>query len=97
MTSILDVVLESMKASTPAFAEASGEKSEDTREGIIANAATALAEAGPSKAAPVRLTEGSLPEKSTSPAPEAPPFGDLEYIVRHTSGNQLSLEQIAEV
>jgi hypothetical protein len=41
--------------------------------------------------------EESVPEKSTSPAPEAPPHGDLEYIVRHASEKQLSLEQIAEV
>jgi hypothetical protein len=41
--------------------------------------------------------EMSLPEKSTSPAPEAPPHGDLEYIVRHSSGKQLSLGQIAKV
>jgi hypothetical protein len=29
------------------------------------------------------MMEESLPEKSTSAAPEAPPQGDLEYIVRH--------------
>jgi hypothetical protein len=64
---------------------------------ITANATTTLVEAGPSKVAPVRLMEESLPEKSTSPAPEAPPRGDLEYIVRHASEKQLSLDQIAEV
>ena len=41
--------------------------------------------------------EESVPKKSTSPAPEAPPHGDLEYIVRHASRKQLSLDQIAEV
>jgi hypothetical protein len=41
--------------------------------------------------------EESLPKKSTSPTPEAPLHGDLEYIVRHALGKQLSLEQIAEV
>jgi hypothetical protein len=56
-----------------------------------------LAEAGPSEAAPIGLVEESVPEKSKSPAPEAPPYGDLEYIIRHTSGKQLSLEQIVEV
>ena len=64
---------------------------------ITANATTTLVEAGPSRVAPVRLMEESLPEKSTSPAPEAPPRGDLEYIVRHASEKQLSLDQIAEV
>jgi hypothetical protein len=28
---------------------------------------------------------------------EAPPHGDLEFIIRHSLGKQLSLEQIAEV
>jgi hypothetical protein len=97
MASVLNAVLESMKAPTPASAEASGKKSEDAREAITASMATILAEARPSKAAPIRLVEESVPEKSTSPAPEAPPHGDLEYIVRHASGKQLSLEQIAEV
>ena len=41
--------------------------------------------------------EESLPKKSTSPTPEAPLHGDLEYIVRHTSRKQLSLEQIAKL
>jgi hypothetical protein len=72
-------------------------KIENTREVITASATTVLAKAGPSRATPVRLMEESLLEKSTSPAPEAPPHGDLEYIVRHASGKQLSLEQIAEV
>jgi hypothetical protein len=59
--------------------------------------ATAPTEAGPSRATPVRLMEESLPEKSTSPAPEAPLNNDLEYIIRHASGKKLSLEQVAEV
>jgi hypothetical protein len=59
MTSVLDAVLESMKAPTPASAKASGEKSGDAREVTTASAATALAEAGPSKVALVRLMEES--------------------------------------
>jgi hypothetical protein len=97
MACILDVVLESVKVPTPTSAKASGKKSEDAKEVTAASAAAALAEVGPSKAALVRLMEESPPEKSTSPAPEAPLHGDLEYIVRLTSGKQLSLEQIAKV
>jgi hypothetical protein len=97
MASVLDVVLESVKAPVPASAEATGEKSEVAREAITASTANVLAEARPSKAAPIGLVEESVPEKSKSPAPEAPSHGDLEYIVRHTSGKQLSLEQFAEV
>jgi hypothetical protein len=97
MASILDDVLESMKVPTPASAKASGKKSEDAREAITTSTTNIFAEAGPSKATPIGLVEESVPKKSTSPAPEAPPHGDLEYIVRHASGKQLSLEQIAEV
>jgi hypothetical protein len=97
MASVLDGVLESMKALVSASAEASSEKSEDEREKITASTATALGEAKPSKVVPIGLVEESVPEKSKSPAPKAPPHGDLEYIVRHASGKQLSLEQIAEV
>jgi hypothetical protein len=35
--------------------------------------------------------------KPTSLVPEARPQGDLDYIVRHASGKQLSSEQFAEV
>jgi hypothetical protein len=97
MASVLDDVLESMKAPVSASVEASGEKSEDAREMINTSTTTALAEAKPSKVVPIGLVEESVPEKSKSPAPEAPPHGDLEYIVRHTSGKQLSLDQIVEI
>jgi hypothetical protein len=49
------------------------------------------------EAGPIGLVEESAPEKSKSPALEAPRHGDLEFIVSHASGKQLSLEQIAEV
>jgi hypothetical protein len=86
MASVLDAVLESMKTPTPATAEISGQKIGDSKEMITSSAAAAFAESEPSRAAPVRLTEGNLPERSTSPAPEAPPQGNLEYIVRHALG-----------
>jgi hypothetical protein len=97
ISSVLDVVLESVKALVSGSTEASGEKSEDAREKITASTATAIGKAEPSKATTIVLVEESVPEKSKPPAPEAPPHGDLEYIVRHASGKQLSLEQIAEV
>jgi hypothetical protein len=50
MASVLDVVLESMKTPPPTSTEASGRKIEDAR--------------GPSKAAPEKLVEESLPEKN---------------------------------
>jgi hypothetical protein len=97
MTSVLDAVLESMKMLTPASTEASGEKIEDAREVVTTSACSTHVEVEPSGAAPVKLVEESLPEKPMSPAPEAPPLGDLNYIVRHASGKQLSADQIVEV
>jgi hypothetical protein len=41
------------------------------------------------------LEKGSASEKSKSPAPKAP-AKELEFIVRHASGKQLSEEQIAK-
>jgi hypothetical protein len=97
MASVLDAVLELMKTPTPASVEASIKKIGDARKLVTASAASAHVEAGPSGVARVRLMEESLLEKSTSTSPEAPPQGDLEYIVRHASGKQLSSEQIDEV
>jgi hypothetical protein len=97
MVSALDAVLESVKAPVSASTEASGETSGDTKEATTASMANVLAKAGPSEAAPIGLVEESALEKSKSPAPEAPPHGDLEFIVRHASRKQLSLEQVAEV
>jgi hypothetical protein len=64
---------------------------------VTASTASIHAEAGSSGARLAKLIEESLPEKPTSPTPEAPSQSDLEYIVRHALGKQLSLEQIAKV
>jgi hypothetical protein len=53
-------------------------------------------EAGPSEARPIELAEESAQEGSKHPAPEAP-HKELEFIIRHALGKQLSSEQIAEV
>jgi hypothetical protein len=45
----------------------------------------------------VEQAKEGLPEKLTSPIPEASSQDDLGYIVRHASGKQLSEEQIVEV
>jgi hypothetical protein len=86
MASVFDAVLESVKAPVASSAEASGETSGDAKEATTGSTANVLAEAGPSEAAVIGLVEKSVPEKSKSPALEASSHGDLEYIVRHTSG-----------
>jgi hypothetical protein len=72
MASVLDVVMESLKTATLASAKASSEKIKDTREVVTASTASIHAEAGSSGARLAKLIEESLPEKPTSPAPEAP-------------------------
>jgi hypothetical protein len=105
MASMLDVVMESVKTSTPASAEALGTQAKDLRETADANITHTPAEARPletpakarpSKIAAVTLEKESVSEKSKSPAPEAP-VRELEFIVRHASGKQLSEEHVVEV
>lgn len=105
MASVLDVVLESIKTSAPASTKALRMRAKDSRKTGDASMAHTLAEAGPSEApaearpsktAPITLEKESVPEKSKSPAPEAP-IKELEFIVRHASGKQLSEEKVAEV
>jgi hypothetical protein len=96
MASVLDFVLESAKMSAPACTEASSEKTKDAKEVVVASAAIAPTEDGPLEAGPIELAEESAPEGSKHPAPESP-HKEMEFIIRHASGKQLSLEQIAKV
>jgi hypothetical protein len=97
MASVLDDVLKSTKMPNPATTEASDEKIEDVREVAATSASSIHVEAGPLGAMLVELVKESLLEKPTSSVLEAPSQGDLDYIVRHDSGKQLSEEQIAKV
>jgi hypothetical protein len=91
MASVLDAVIETTKALSPApkkIAEATKVQAE--------------AEAGPSvstetkSAAPEEKTTGQIvPEKTKTPGPEAP-NEDVDYIIRHASGKKLSQEEILE-
>jgi hypothetical protein len=103
MASVLDAVLESTRASTPAPAKETAE----------ATTARAEPEAGPSvpietepagtrrnvEQGPSRvglvLEKEDMPKKIESPTPEAP-SEELECIIRHASGKRLSEEEIAE-
>jgi hypothetical protein len=96
MASVLNAVLESMKTPPPTSAEAPGGKIEDAREVVTTSISSVHAEAGPSEATPEKLVEESPLERPTTPSPKAPPQSDLNYIVRHASGKQLSAEQVAE-
>jgi hypothetical protein len=98
MASLLDTVLESVKTLAPASAKDLNAQIKDARKTVVASVANAPtearpleapAEAGPSETAPKALEKESVPEKSKYPAPEAS-LKELELIVRHASGKQLS-------
>jgi hypothetical protein len=103
MASVLDAIMESIKATTLASAEAPSTKGKILKESDKTGTTQAVSEAGPSvsaearpsEAAPLILEKEDAPEKSKSPAPEAT-AEELEFIVRHASGKQLSEEQIAK-
>jgi hypothetical protein len=91
MASVLDVVIEATKALSPA-----------SKKIAEATKVQAEAEAGPSVStetkppAPEEKTVGQIvPEKTETPAPEAP-NEDVDYIIRHASGKKLSQEEILE-
>jgi hypothetical protein len=96
MTSVLKAVLESLKTPPSSSAEASESKTKEVPK-MIAASTSAHAEVGPSEAIPENGTKENLLEKPSAPSPEAPSQDDLDYIVRHASGKQLTEEQIAEV
>jgi uncharacterized membrane protein len=103
MASVLDTVVEYVKTSTPASAEACSTEGEILKkydEAIMAQTVSQAvpsvsSEARPSGMATPILEKESATEKSKSPVLEAP-AKELEFIVRHASGKQLSEEQIAE-
>jgi hypothetical protein len=103
MESVLDAVMESTRASTPA----------PIKETTIVATAHIETEAGPSVPTEVEpagaeqrteqessdvglaLEKKDAPEKVKSTTPEAP-FEDLDFIIRHASGKRLSEEEITE-
>jgi hypothetical protein len=97
MANVLDAVLKSSKVPSPVSTKASKDKVEELGEVAAVSASPTCVEAGPSGTKLVEQAKEGLPEKLTSPIPEASSQADLGYIVRHASGKQLSEEQIDEV
>jgi hypothetical protein len=91
MASVLDAVIETTKALSPApkkIAEATKVQAE-TKAGPSVSTET-------KPVAPEEKTAGQIvPEKTKSPTPEAP-VEDVDYIIRHASGKKLSQEEILE-
>jgi hypothetical protein len=63
---------------------------------IDENIAPDCARAGPSKSRPKEQVSENISKKVSSPIPKAVSPGDLEFIIRHASGKQLTKKQIAE-
>jgi hypothetical protein len=111
MTSVLDAIMESTKVQTPASTRAPS-MSEKAVEAVTTRAEAEVkpsvpaetgptgtvgknTKQGPSDAALILEKEGT-PKKVKSPTPEAS-TEELDFIIRHASGKQLTEEQIAEV
>ena len=86
---MLDVVMESVKTSTPAFVEAPSTKGKVSKKSDEAGIVQTIsktgpsevpAEARPSESAPIVLGKEGASKKSKSPAPEAP-AKELDVIV----------------
>jgi hypothetical protein len=92
MASMLDAVMESKRASTPAPAKETTETT-TTRAEPEAGPLVPI-EQGPSGVGLV-LEKEDTPKKIESPTPEAP-SEELDIIIRHASGRRLSEEKIAE-
>jgi hypothetical protein len=102
MASVLDAVMETTRALTPA-------PTRKVAEAAVARAKTeaepsALTEAGlvvteraeqKSPGTDMALEKENAPEKARSPTPEAP-SEDSDFIIRHASGKKLSEEEIME-
>jgi hypothetical protein len=103
MASVLDAVLESTRASTPAPAKEAA-KATSTRAEVKARPSVPIEtwhvetrqsiEEGPSGAALVFEKEDT-PKKIEPPTPKAS-TEELDFIIRHASGKKLSEEEIAE-
>jgi hypothetical protein len=103
MASVLDAVMESTRVPTPASIEVPSMSEKNIKETAEAITTCVEGEVGPSipaETGPVEtigkdLEKEGAPKKVKSPTPEAS-TEELDFIIRHASGKQLSEEQIVE-
>jgi hypothetical protein len=96
MASVLDAVLKPLKMATPTPTRVSKDKVEELEEVVAASAVPDCTKAGPSGTRPTEQINKVLPEKLSLPIPEAAPTEDVDFIIHHASGKQLTRRQIAE-
>jgi hypothetical protein len=97
MANVLEAVLRPMKIASPAPPRVSRDIVDEPKMTISVDITSNLGETGPSGSISPGQKSDSLPEKVVLPTPEAASFEDLEYIIRHASGKQLTKEQITKV
>jgi hypothetical protein len=97
MDNVLEVVLRPMKIGLPAPPKISNDIVDEPKVTLNVNISSDLGEAGPSEFISPRQKSDSLPEKVVLRTPEVASLDDLEYIVCHASGKQLTKEHIVEV
>jgi hypothetical protein len=93
MTSALDTVLRPSKVATPAPTRVFKDKVEELEEGVAASAAPDCTKSIPSETRPI---EHNLPKKLSLLIHEAASTEDLDFIIRHASGKQLTQRQIVK-
>jgi hypothetical protein len=96
MANVLEAVLRPSKMATPAPPKVCKDKADEPMAGIV-DTSPVLDKAGPSKPTEPKEKSEILPEKVRTPLLEMAPFGNLDFIIRHALGKQLTKEQIAEV
>jgi hypothetical protein len=96
MASVLDTILRSSKMATPAPTRISKDKARELEKTIDVSAASDCSKARPSEIRPTEQVNESLSEKVSLPIPKVVSTEDLEFIICHASGKQLTQKQIAE-
>jgi hypothetical protein len=96
MANVLESILRPSKMATPALPKVSEDKADEPMVGI-ADSSSDLGKAGPLEPTQSKEKSKSLPEKVTTPLLKTTPHENLDFIIRHASGKQLTKEQIAEV
>jgi hypothetical protein len=97
MANMLEAILMPLKIASPAPLKVSRVVANEPKINVNVDIPFDLGEAGPSESILPRQKSDSLLGKVVLPTPEAASLKDLEYIVRHASGKQLTKDQIAEV
>jgi hypothetical protein len=102
MASVLDAVIETTKALTPASTKKTAEAAKnqvEAKAGPLAPTETKATETEDKVGQQIsdigKMTEQDMAEKAKSPVPKAL-AQDIDYIVRHASGKKLSEEEILE-